>query len=63
MANKEKPKFDKRAYDRKYSDQNLTRISVYLNKIGDADILEKLKTIGNVSAYIKRLIRSDIEDQ
>ena len=62
MANKQKPKFDKTAYDRSYMDQHLTRISVYLNKVTDADILDKLKNIGNVSGYIKALIRKDISD-
>lgn len=38
------------------------QIKFKFNKSTDADILEKLDTVGNKTAYIKALIRKDIEE-
>lgn len=44
----------------KYDKANTKQIMMKLNKGTDADILEKLATVGNVQGYIKELIRKDI---
>lgn len=44
----------------KYDKNNTKKISLKLNLITDADILEKLKEEKNMQGYIKKLIRNDI---
>ncbi len=45
----------------KYDKANTTQIQMKLNRKNDADILEKLASVGNKQGYIKALIRADIE--
>ena len=45
---------------RKYDEAKTVQFKMKLNKSTDADILEKLETVGNKQGYIKGLIRSDI---
>ena len=56
-----KPVFDKGVYDRDYQKQNVVRIVVPLNKKHDADIIDHLSTKKSKSAYIKQLIRDDMQ--
>lgn len=44
----------------KYDKNNVTYISLKLNKITDADILEQLAKYDNRQGYIKTLIRNHI---
>ena len=53
----------KRKAIKKYDQNNTKRISLKLNLKTDADILEKLKSAGNVQGYIKALIREDMAEQ
>lgn len=56
--------FSKTDYDLKYQKENLVQIRFSLNKRYDADIIAKLRSVGNRSAYLKSLIRKDLhEDQ
>lgn len=59
---KEKP-FIKADYDKQYAKDNLIQVRLSLHKRYDADIIAKLKSAANRSAYLKSLIRKDIEDQ
>ena len=54
--------FDKVQYDTKYNRENVTRKFIPFNKNNpdDAEMLEHLATVGNVTQYIKRLIREDM---
>lgn len=45
----------------KYDKENVIRINLKLNKNTDADILERLETVGNRNGYIKELIRANIK--
>lgn len=36
------------------------RFEIALDSVADADILEKLETVGNKSDYVRSLIRKDI---
>ena len=45
----------------KYDKANTTQIILKLNKKTDADILERLQSVGNRQGYIKDLIRKDLE--
>lgn len=47
----------------KYDKANTTQVRMKLNLKTDADILEKLDSVGNKQGYIKALIRADIEAQ
>jgi hypothetical protein len=47
----------------KYDKANTKMIQMKLNLKTDADILEKLASVGNKQGYIKALIRADIEAQ
>lgn len=54
----------KKARDRaqaRYDANNTTQIHLKLNNVTDSDILDRLATVGNKQAYIKDLIRADIE--
>jgi hypothetical protein len=44
----------------KYDAKNTTRVILKLNLKTDADILERLKEVGNKQGYIKMLIRRDM---
>ena len=46
-------------YDAKYTQQ----VHLKLNTKTDADILNKLKEVGNTQGYIKSLIREDIKNE
>ena len=56
------PDYTKRAIS-KYDAENTKRIQLKLNKKTDADILEKLDSVGNKQGYIKTLIRDDIQEE
>lgn len=45
----------------KYDKRNTKSFSLKLNKNTDADILEKFEECGNVSQYLKQLVRQDIK--
>ena len=45
----------------KYDAENTRKILLKLNLNTDADILDKLDSVGNKQGYIKSLIRKDIE--
>lgn len=49
------------ARQKRYDDKATTRIGFKLNNVTDADILEKLQSVGNKQGYIKNLIREDIK--
>lgn len=53
--------FDQLAYIAEYDKANTQRVSIKLNRIYDADILEHLDAQPNKQGYIKALIRADIE--
>lgn len=44
----------------KWDRENTTVVTMKLNKNQDADIIEKLKSVGKKQTYIKKLIRADI---
>ena len=44
----------------RYDERTARRISLKLNKITDADVLEKLESVESMQGYIKSLIRADI---
>lgn len=45
----------------KYDKANTKQFILKLNKTTDADIMEKLATVGNMQGYIKELIRADMK--
>lgn len=45
----------------KYEKNTVKRVTVKLNKMLDKDMIEHLDGKQNVTAYIKQLIRSDME--
>lgn len=45
----------------KYDKANTMMLNVKLNRKSDADIIDKIEKVGNKSAYIKGLIREDID--
>ena len=56
---------DKKAYDMDYAKQNITRKHIPFNLTNkeDADLLAWLNKQGNVTQYVKHLIREDINRQ
>ena len=44
-----------------YDKENTRQVRCKFNRRTDADIIEKLESVGNIQAYIKELIRADIE--
>lgn len=50
----------KKSAKERYDDRTARRISLKLNKNTDADILQKLESVGSMQGYIKALIRADI---
>lgn len=55
--------FDKKAYDMGYARAHITRKFIPFNDTvpEDAELLAWLDTVGNVTQYVKRLIREDME--
>lgn len=45
----------------RYAEKNTRQINFQFNRITDADILEKLDSVGNKMGYIKSLIRADLD--
>lgn len=58
---KEETKKKKSLYDLDYKKKNIKRINLDLNYNTDLDIIEFFKTIENKNAYLKALIRKDME--
>ena len=50
----------KKLYIMEYEKENCTRFTFRLNNQTDADIIEHLKTVGSKNAYLKDLIRKDM---
>ena len=46
----------------KYNAANTVQFKCCFNKETDADILQRLETVGNKQGYIKKLIRDDIKN-
>lgn len=61
MANKEKPIFDKFAYDKEYTKKNVVRFSVLLNRKYDSDMIDHIQKQKSKSEYFKKLIRQDMD--
>ena len=57
--------FDKSSYDVEYSRNNVMRLflSFNRNKPEDVDLLDFARSHGNVTAYIKGLIKADLEEK
>lgn len=54
--------FDQRAYIAGYQKENLERHSLNLNRVTEADLIEWVKSREEpFAAYVKRLIREDME--
>lgn len=47
-------------YNARWAKANLTQVKINLHKEKDADILERLETVGNKAEYIRKLIRKDM---
>ena len=47
----------------KWDAENTTQIKLKLNHHTDADIIEKLQSVGNKQGYLKQLIRADMADE
>lgn len=45
----------------RWDKENTVVITMKLNKNQDADIIEKLNSVGNRQGYLKELIRADIK--
>lgn len=46
-----------------YDKANTVQVKMKLNKKHDADILDKLNSVGNKQGYIKELIRKDLKER
>lgn len=53
--------FNQLEYQAEYDKANTQRVSIKLNKMHDADIIDHLNGQPNKQGYIKALIRADIE--
>ncbi|MBR3308290.1 MAG: hypothetical protein IKG00_00070 [Lachnospiraceae bacterium] len=62
MAKKKEP-FNQAAYNKEYNRETYSRVSIYLSRIYDQDILEYLKTKPSKSDYMKKLIRKDMNPE
>lgn len=62
---KKKRTFTKASLDyiAKYNKEQTTGVYLKLNKKHDADVIDKLNSVGNKQGYIKQLIRDDINKQ
>lgn len=47
--------------DARYNAKSSKHYGFKLNVKTDAELIEKLETVGNINGYIRRLIREDIE--
>lgn len=54
-------RFDQAAYTAEYQKTKTVIKPIRLNYEHDADILRRLDEVGNMSGYVKRLIREDIK--
>lgn len=52
----------KKAYDIKFMKDNCIRIAFSLNKKNDTDIIEHLQKQKNKNAYLKDLVRKDMQN-
>ena len=59
----DKPTFDKAAYDARYLRENMIQKKIQFNRQNPADMkmLEWVTAQGNFTAYIKALIKRDME--
>ena len=55
--------FNKSEYDREYIKQHVYKLTLYLHREKDADIINALEQKGSKSAFIKGLIRNYIRNQ
>ena len=46
---------------KKYDEKATVQVHMKLNAVTDADVLQRLKSVGNVQGYIKSLIRADMK--
>lgn len=46
---------------RKYDAKNISHMTLSLNSKTESDIIKRLESVANRGAYIKRLIREDME--
>ena len=61
MTKKKNSRFNKSKYDQQYQKDHVKRIVISLNRERDLDLIDHLEPIQNVSGYVKRLIRKDME--
>lgn len=54
--------FNQLEYQAEYDKANTQRVSIKLNKMHDADIINHLDRQPNKQGYIKALIRADMEN-
>lgn len=54
--------YNKSEYDKEYAKKHITRKFIPFNDTvpEDVELLEWLSTVGNVTQYVKRLIREDM---
>ena len=50
-----------RRAQKKYDSKATVQVHMKLNAVTDADVLQRLKSVGNVQGYIKSLIRADMK--
>ena len=50
-------------YVASYRKSNIISLNVSLNKTYDADVIDHLNSVENKSAYIKGLVRKDMEEK
>lgn len=60
----DKPTFDKAAYDARYLRENMIQKKIQFNRQNPADMkmLEWVTAQGNFTAYVKSLIKQDMEN-
>lgn len=46
----------------KYDATHTRKVTIKLNTTTDADIIARLESTGNMQGYIKKIVRSDIEN-
>lgn len=59
MAKKEKP-FNQAEYEKEYHREFYYRVSVFLSRKYDKDLIDHLQTKKSKSEYLKKLIRQDM---
>lgn len=55
--------FDKASYDRQYAKDHLVQLRIALHRTTDRDIINKLASLDNKTAYVKALIREDLKQE